>query len=92
MNLWKTAAQIAEKDISSSYEEKILCHKGTETLNKVAWRFWGFSVLVDIQNLTNQGSGVTSNLLDCDLQKSLPTYFFYSQKNYLFIDIHIQPV
>lgn len=52
------------KEISSSYKKKILCSKGDETLNKVAWRWSGISFFVDIQNLTNQSSDVTSSLLD----------------------------
>lgn len=86
MQEWGAVAQIAEKEISSSYKEKILCNKGGETLNKVAWRCCGISFLADIQNLTNQGSDLISNLLDQVTCRNpfQPPLFFDSKENNLF--------
>lgn len=86
MKEWGVVAKVAEREISSSYKEKILCNKGGETLNKVAWRCCGISFLADIQNWTNQGSDLTPNLLDQVTFRNpfQSTLSFNSKENNLF--------
>lgn len=76
----------AETEISSSHKEKILYKTGGETLNEVAWRCCGISFLADIQNWTNQGSDLTSNLLDQATFRNpfRSTLSFNSKENNLF--------